>query len=67
MEKCTTNIEPFQGAKPTNLERFIWLLERAFYRLMWHFANGITYCGSNHCGFWLVKQQLKVVVSMRNS
>jgi hypothetical protein len=51
MEKCTTNIEPFQGAKPTKLERFIWLLERAFYRLIWHFAMGITrHCGSNHCG-----------------
>jgi hypothetical protein len=41
MEKFTTNIEPFQGAKPTNLERFIWLLERAFYRpmgiLQWHY------------------------------
>jgi len=58
MEKCTTNIEPFQDAKPTDLERFIWLLERAFYKLMWHFAMALLIVEATIV-VWIVKQQLK--------
>jgi hypothetical protein len=59
MEKCTTNIEPFQDAKPTLLERFIWLLERAFYKPMWHFAMALLIVEATIV-VWLVKQQLKL-------
>jgi hypothetical protein len=58
MKKCTTNIEPFQDAKSTDLGRFIWLLERAFDRLMWHFAMALLIVEATIV-VWIVTQQLK--------